>query len=140
MCFQSLGAEASPLQFPTCKNFPLGFQRSWFHREGYCQNRNTSSPRFKILPRMLDLMNGSVPIIGAGRYRDRSGISAKFEAVGGADLIIVYNSGRFQMGIHGSLAGLLQFKDANAVMLEMGTKILPITKITNTPFLACLCH
>jgi uncharacterized protein (UPF0261 family)/predicted TIM-barrel enzyme len=93
-------------------------------------------PRDKILPRLLDIMNDGVPIIGAGAG---TGISAKFEAAGGADLIIVYNSGRFRMGGHGSLAGLLPFKDANAVMLEMGTEILPITKKTNTPLLAGVC-
>jgi len=75
-----------------------------------------------------------IPIVGAGAG---TGISAKFEEVGGADLIIVYNSGRFRMGGHGSLAGLLPFKDANAVMLEMGEEILPVLK--HTPLLAGVC-
>jgi len=75
-----------------------------------------------------------VPIVGAGAG---TGISAKFEEAGGADLIIVYNSGRFRMGGHGSLAGLLPFKDANAVMLEMGEEILPVLK--ETPLLAGVC-
>jgi len=73
-------------------------------------------------------------IVGAGAG---TGISAKFEEAGGADLIIVYNSGRFRMGGHGSLAGLLPFKDANAVMLEMGEEILPVLK--HTPLLAGVC-
>ena len=63
--------------------------------------------------------------------------AAKFEEEGGADLIVVYNSGRFRMGGHGSLAGLLPFKDANAVMLEMGEEILPV--LQRTPLLAGVC-
>ena len=42
-----------------------------------------------------------------------TGISAKFAEAGGADLIIIYNSGRYRMAGHGSLAGLLAFGDAN---------------------------
>ena len=91
-------------------------------------------PRDEVLPRLKEVIASGSAIVGAGAG---TGISAKFEEVGGADLIIVYNSGRFRMGGHGSLAGLLPFKDANAVMLEMGEEILPVLK--RTPLLAGVC-
>ena len=52
-----------------------------------------------------------------------TGISAKFEEQGGADLIIIYNSGRFRMAGRGSLAGLMPYKDANAIVLEMAGEV-----------------
>eukprot|EP01135_Chromosphaera_perkinsii_P011772 Nk52_evm18s2496 gene=Nk52_evmTU18s2496 len=74
------------------------------------------------------------PILGAGAG---TGISAKFEEAGGVDLIIAYNSGRFRMAGHGSLAGLLPFKDANAVMLEMVEELKQV--VVHTPILAGVC-
>lgn len=71
-----------------------------------------------------------VPIIGAGAG---TGISAKFEEVGGVDLIVVYNSGRFRMAGRGSLAGLLPFADANAIVLEMANEVLPVSSIFYAP-------
>jgi predicted TIM-barrel enzyme len=72
------------------------------------------------------------PIVGAGAG---TGISAKFAEAGGADLIIIYNSGRFRMAGHGSLAGLLAYGDANAIVKEMGEReVLPVVK--NTPVIA----
>lgn len=97
---------------------------------------SSPGPRDDVLPKLIQLIEDKVPIVGAGAG---TGISAKFEAAGGADLVIVYNSGRFRMGGHGSLAGLLPFKDANAVMLEMGEEILPVTNKTGTPLLAGVC-
>jgi len=58
--------------------------------------------------------------VGAGAG---TGISAKFEEQGGADLIIIYNSGRFRMAGRGSLAGLMPYKDANAIVLEMAGEV-----------------
>lgn len=75
-----------------------------------------------------------VPILGAGAG---TGISAKFEEVGGVDLIVVYNSGRFRMAGRGSLAGLLPFADANAIVLEMANEVLPVVK--TVPVLAGVC-
>ncbi|XP_038882761.1 toMV susceptible protein tm-1(GCR26) isoform X2 [Benincasa hispida] len=72
------------------------------------------------------------PGAGAG-----TGISAKFEEVGGVDLIVVYNSGRFRMAGRGSLAGLLPFADANAIVLEMANEVLPVVK--TVPVLAGVC-
>jgi predicted TIM-barrel enzyme len=74
------------------------------------------------------------PIIGGGAG---TGISAKFEEAGGIDLIIIYNSGRFRMAGHGSMAGLLPFGDANAIVMEMAAEVLPVVK--RTPVLAGVC-
>jgi predicted TIM-barrel enzyme len=73
-------------------------------------------------------------IIGAGAG---TGISAKFAEQGGVDLIIIYNSGRYRMAGRGSLAGMLPYGDANAVMMEMAGEVLPVVK--NTPVLAGVC-
>ena len=84
--------------------------------------------RQEVLDR-LHAKKGSGRLIvatGAG-----TGISAKLEEEGGADLILVFNSGRFRMDGLGSLAGLLAYGDANAIALEMGERhILPIVKDT----------
>lgn len=69
-------------------------------------------------------INEGKPIIGAGAG---TGISAKFEEVGGVDLIVVYNSGRFRMAGRGSLAGLLPFADANSIVVEMANEVLPVS-------------
>ena len=65
-----------------------------------------------------------IPILGAGAG---TGISAKFEEAGGIDLIVLYNSGRFRMAGRGSLAGLLPFADANAIVLDMANEVLPVS-------------
>ena len=52
-------------------------------------------------------------IVGAGAG---TGLSAKCAEEGGADLIIIYNSGRFRMAGRGSLAGLMPYGDANAIV------------------------
>lgn len=91
-------------------------------------------PRDAVLKSLRSVMASGKPIIGAGAG---TGISAKFEEAGGADLIIIYNSGKFRMAGHGSLSGMMPFKDANAVMLEMGEEILPILK--QAPLLAGVC-
>ncbi|CAK9157117.1 unnamed protein product [Ilex paraguariensis] len=75
-----------------------------------------------ILQQLKDQISEEKPIIGAGAG---TGISAKFEEAGGVDLIVLYNSGRFRMAGRGSLAGLLPFADANAVVLDMANEVLP---------------
>ena len=65
-----------------------------------------------------------IPILGAGAG---TGISAKFEEAGGIDLIVLYNSGRFRMAGRGSLAGLLPFADANAIVLDMANEVLSVS-------------
>lgn len=74
------------------------------------------------------------PIIGCGAG---TGISAKFAEAGGADIIIIYNSGRYRMAGRGSLAGLMPYGDANAIVMEMAAEVLPVTK--HTPVLAGVC-
>jgi len=56
---------------------------------------------------------------------------------GGADLIVIYNSGRFRMGGRGSLAGLMPYGDANAIVVEMAREVIPVVK--KTPVLAGVC-
>src|SRR5262245_8155564 len=88
-------------------------------------------PRAEILKRLRDQVNAGQPIIGTGAG---TGISAKFEEAGGSDLIIIYNSGRYRMAGRGSLAGLMAYGDANAIVMEMAGEVLPIVK--RTPVLA----
>ena len=90
--------------------------------------------RRKILERFRKQVKEGVPIVGAGAG---TGISAKFEEEGGADLIIIYNSGRFRMAGRGSLAGIMPYGDANAIMMEMAGEVLTIVK--RTPVLAGVC-
>ena len=74
------------------------------------------------------------PIIGAGAG---TGISAKFVERGGVDLIIIYNSGRYRMAGRGSLSGMMPYGDANAIVVEMASEVLPV--IQDTPVLAGVC-
>lgn len=67
--------------------------------------------------------------VGAG-----TGITAKSSEAGGCDMLIIYNSGRYRMAGRGSLAGLLAYGDANSIVVEMGSEVLPVVK--NTPVLA----
>ena len=73
-------------------------------------------------------------IVGAGAG---TGLSAKCAEAGGADLIIIYNSGRYRMAGRGSLAGLMPYGDANAIVLEMAAEVLPVVR--ETPVLAGVC-
>jgi predicted TIM-barrel enzyme len=67
--------------------------------------------------------------VGAG-----TGITAKFSEKGGADMLIIYNSGRYRMAGRGSLAGLMAYGDANKIVVEMASEVLPV--VVNTPVLA----
>ncbi|MBP7690708.1 MAG: phosphoenolpyruvate hydrolase family protein [Anaerolineales bacterium] len=91
-------------------------------------------PRDEALRRLRAQGAAGRPIIGAGAG---TGISAKFAERGGVDIIIIYNSGRYRMGGRGSLAGLLPYGDANAIVLEMGGEVLPV--VQDTPVLAGVC-
>jgi predicted TIM-barrel enzyme len=90
--------------------------------------------RSDILARFRAMIARGEPIIGAGAG---TGISAKSEEQGGADLIVIYNSGRYRMAGRGSLAGMMPYGDANAVVLEMAREVLPV--VTRTPVLAGVC-
>ena len=88
-------------------------------------------PREEILRRLHAQVAAGTPIVGCGAG---TGISAKMAEAGGADIIIIYNSGRYRMAGRGSLAGLLAYGDANAIVVEMASEVLPVVK--NTPVLA----
>jgi predicted TIM-barrel enzyme len=90
--------------------------------------------RTEILTRLRSKVARGEPIIGGGAG---TGISAKCEAAAGIDLIVIYNSGRFRMAGHGSLAGMMPFGDANAIVVEMAREVLPV--VQNTPVLAGVC-
>ncbi len=90
--------------------------------------------RADVLARLRAQVRHGQPIIGTGAG---TGLSAKCAESGGADLIIIYNSGRFRMGGRGSLAGLLPFGDANAIVVDMAREVLPVVR--ETPVLAGVC-
>jgi len=90
--------------------------------------------RSDILAKLRAMKARGEPIIGAGAG---TGISAKGEEDGGADLIVIYNSGRYRMAGRGSLAGMMPYGDANGVVLEMAREVLPVVK--QTPVLAGVC-
>jgi predicted TIM-barrel enzyme len=82
--------------------------------------------RQEVKDRLKGTIANNKAIIAAGAG---TGISAKFIEKGGADLLIIYNSGRFRMSGHGSTAGLMAYGDANAVALEIGEyEVLPVVK------------
>ncbi len=87
--------------------------------------------RQEALARLRATVESGRPIIGGGAG---TGLSAKAAEAGGIDLIIIYNSGRYRMAGRGSLAGLLAYGDANAIVMEMANEVLPVVK--DTPVLA----
>jgi predicted TIM-barrel enzyme len=90
--------------------------------------------REHCLARLRESVRLGSPILGVGAG---TGISAKFAEAGGADLIIIYNSGRYRMAGRGSLAGLLPYGDANQIVVEMAAEVLPV--VEKTPVLAGVC-
>jgi predicted TIM-barrel enzyme len=87
--------------------------------------------RQQVLDRLQAQIAAGKPVVGAGAG---TGISAKFAEAGGADLIIIYNSGRYRMAGHGSLSGLLAFGDANQIVYEMGEReVLPDAPLPEAP-------
>jgi predicted TIM-barrel enzyme len=94
----------------------------------------TGIPRKEILVRLRAMVARGEPIIGAGAG---TGISAKGEEDGGADLIVIYNSGRYRMAGRGSLAGMMPYGDANGVVVDMAREVLPV--VARTPVLAGVC-
>ena len=90
--------------------------------------------RGEALARLRQTIAQGKPIIGAGAG---TGISAKFAERGGVDLIIIYNSGRYRMAGRGSLAGLMPYGDANGIVVEMASEVLPV--VQDTPVLAGVC-
>src|SRR5256714_6483126 len=90
--------------------------------------------RTAILQRLRAKVASGRPIVGGGAG---TGISAKCEEAGGIDLIVIYNSGRFRMAGRGSMAGLMPYGNANAIVKEMASEVL--TAVRQTPVLAGVC-
>lgn len=90
--------------------------------------------REDALSRLRRQVDERKPIIGAGAG---TGLSAKCAEAGGADLIIIYNSGRYRMAGRGSLAGMMPYGDANAIVMDMAREVLPVVR--ETPVLAGVC-
>ena len=87
--------------------------------------------RSVLLERFRSMAARGEPIIGGGAG---TGLSARCEEAGGIDLIVIYNSGRYRMAGRGSLAGLMAYGDANRIVMEMASEVLPV--VTRTPVLA----
>lgn len=90
--------------------------------------------RDTILDRFRAMIARGEPIVGGGAG---TGLSAKCEEAGGIDLIVIYNSGRYRMAGRGSLAGLMPYGDANAIVMDMAREVLPVVR--HTPVLAGVC-
>jgi predicted TIM-barrel enzyme len=90
--------------------------------------------RSEALARLRAQLDAGAAIVGAGAG---TGLSAKCAEAGGADLIIIYNSGRYRMGGRGSLAGMMPYGDANEIVVDMAREVLPVVK--ETPVLAGVC-
>jgi predicted TIM-barrel enzyme len=91
-------------------------------------------PRKDVLARLRAKVAAGQPILGGGAG---TGISAKLSEAGGIALVVGYNSGRFRMAGRGSLAGMMPYGDANAIVLEMAREVIPV--VPNTPVLAGVC-
>ena len=90
--------------------------------------------RAELIAKYRAMIARGEPIVGGGAG---TGLSAKCEEAGGIDLIVIYNSGRYRMAGRGSLAGLMPYGDANAIVMEMASEVLPVVK--QTPVLAGVC-
>jgi predicted TIM-barrel enzyme len=90
--------------------------------------------RQTILNQLRAKIAAGKPIVGGGAG---TGLSAKMSEAGGIDLLVIYNSGRFRMGGRGSLAGMMPYGDANAIVMEMAREVLPVVR--QTPVLAGVC-
>lgn len=87
--------------------------------------------RTTILKRFRDMIDNGQPIVGGGAG---TGISAKSAEAGGADLLIIYNSGRYRMAGRSSLSGYMAFGNANEIVMDMAKEVLPL--VQHTPVLA----
>jgi predicted TIM-barrel enzyme len=90
--------------------------------------------REAILANLRAKVAAGRPIVGGGAG---TGLSAKMSEVGGIDLLVIYNSGRFRMGGRGSLSGMMPYGDANAIVMDMAREVIPV--VQRTPVLAGVC-
>ena len=96
--------------------------------------RDKAMPRYskqELNNKFKQMKTDGVPIVGGGAG---TGLSAKCEEQGGIDLIVIYNSGRYRMAGRGSLSGLLAYGNANEIVKEMASEVIPVTE--STPVLA----
>ena len=92
------------------------------------------SERSEILDRLRAKVEDGHPIIGGGAG---TGLSAKCSEAAGLDFIVVYNSGRYRMAGRSSMAGLMPYGDANEIVMNMGSEILPV--VDRIPVVAGVC-
>lgn len=88
-------------------------------------------PKEEILKRYRDQIERGIPLTGSGAG---VGLSAKCAEAGGANMIILYNSGFFRMSGRGSSCGRASFSDANGLILDMADEIL--SAVDHTPVIA----
>src|SRR5207249_4565523 len=111
----------SPVAFGTWNSEP---ETSFLTMPNPWTGKGNPYTRKEVDERLRATLKKGQPIIAAGAG---TGISAKFIERGGADLIIIYNSGRFRMSGHGSTCGLMAYGDANEVAMEIGEyEVLPV--------------
>ena len=94
----------------------------------------TRPTRDELLESFRRKVSTGRPIIGGGAG---IGLSAKCAETAGLDFIVIYNSGRYRMAGRSSMAGLMPYGDANAIVLEMGEEILEV--VDHLPVLAGVC-
>ncbi len=87
--------------------------------------------RASILANLRAKIAAGRVLVGGGAG---TGLSAKCEEMGGIDLIVIYNSGRYRMAGRGSLAGYMAYGNANDIVVDMGHEVLPV--VQNVPVLA----
>lgn len=90
--------------------------------------------RTDILAAMRAKVAQGQPIIGGGAG---TGLSAKCAEAAGLDFVVIYNSGRYRMAGRSSMAGLMPYGDANAIVMEMGAEVLPV--VEQLPVFAGVC-
>ncbi|MGH3098039.1 MAG: phosphoenolpyruvate hydrolase family protein [Streptosporangiales bacterium] len=90
--------------------------------------------RSDLVARLRAKTDRGEAIIGGGAG---TGLSAKCSQEAGLDFIVIYNSGRYRMAGRSSMAGLMPYGDANAIVMEMGEEILPVAD--RIPVLAGVC-
>lgn len=90
--------------------------------------------RSEIVAGMREKIAAGRPIIGGGAG---TGLSAKCSEQAGLDFIVVYNSGRYRMAGRSSMAGLMPYGDANQIVMDMGSEIVPL--VNHIPVVAGVC-
>lgn len=92
------------------------------------------SNRQNLVEAFRSKIEGGRAILGSGVG---TGLSARCAESAGLDFLVVYNSGRYRMAGRSSMAGLLPYGDANAIVMDMATEILPVVR--HTPVIAGVC-